>query len=216
MTVQEIRREFLKDMPAVNRKLHYTLFPKIASLALHASKFPVCTTCRYISPERKNRFLLQCTAYKRGDHNHPLISIIGTYDRPDGRYAISLTSPETFEPLHEIVLIYPPHFFSRYRERFLKDGSLSNDEVMETFLKRNNGVSVTRMSERFTASFAKYVQEGSLVAAGRIADGNVIARLLPDNVILMLTFLTDGMLRGSQKEAFEELERARKGARGPK
>ncbi len=103
--------------------------------------------------------------------------------REYGIYAFML-SGKNFDTL----AVYTPHFFSRYRERYIKDTSLSMDEVMEDFFVYNN---VCQIKDVNNASYPN-----SIFASTK--DGVLLGTKHPDNILEFKTFLPSELLKEQQ------------------
>lgn len=129
MTLQEIRLELFKDLPAVLLKISY--FKKeFRRKVLKTSRFPYSVSCEVKTGRRKNFFTIILVARKRGDAKDPFLNIYGIYDRPEGSYAAAFAIRDA------AILIYPPHFFKRYRERIVKDDKLSNKQLIHLYFTK--------------------------------------------------------------------------------
>lgn len=129
MTLQEIRLELFKDLPALLIKLAYRK-KEFRRKVLKASRFPCSATYEIKTGVRKNLFVMILVAKKKREANDPLLISYGIYDRPEGSYAAAFAIHD------ESILIYPPHFFKRYRERIVKDDKLSNKELIRLYFTK--------------------------------------------------------------------------------
>lgn len=126
MTLQEIRLELLKDLPAlVSRLIQYK--KEFRRKALKANRFPYLATYEVKTGRRKNLFTIIFVAKKRSDAHEPFFSVYGIYDRPEGSYGAMIKIGET------MLTIYPPHFFKRYRERIVKDDKLTSKQLISLY-----------------------------------------------------------------------------------
>ena len=104
-----------------------------------------------------------------------------------GMYAITLTQLNR-SIYHNT--IYHPHFFDRYRERFLKDKSMSKLDVIHTYLTNN-----TKSATGHIPS-AKYPDDYWMVTK----DGFCLCNMLGGTLIEAKTFITWDMAGIDQKE----------------
>lgn len=104
-----------------------------------------------------------------------------------GMYAITLSTINRTE-YHNT--IYHPHFFERYRERFLKDMSMSKPEVLHTYITNNP----KSLSSKIPS--AKY--EGEYWMA--VHDGLCLCRVVKGSLVEVKTFITWEMAGHDQKE----------------
>jgi len=114
MTLDEIHKELFSDLRTMEAKIssyHRDFKKKV----LKSSRFPLSHTYDCRTKIKKNFFVVNLYASKRGDWEKPLIGICGIYNRPEGNYLAALALEKN------MTTIYPPHFFKRYRERIAKD-----------------------------------------------------------------------------------------------
>lgn len=132
MTVQEVYMELFTDVQTLhNRDQHYR--KEFAKMALKASRYPISKSYE-ARTKRNNLFVLTYSAMKRSHWKKPFVKIYGIYDRPEGSYAAVLSFDIN------LVSIYPPHFFKRYRERIVKDHSISNKDIIRRYFNNDWGM----------------------------------------------------------------------------
>lgn len=198
MTLEEVARQFQGDYSDILAK-RKTFQPKFSSLVKRSSRFPVRVQYEYISHTNHNRYIYFYSAEKRGEWNEPHCIVVGIYERPEGKYAVTSTNAgHTF-------LIYPPHFFVRYRERILKDDTIYGDELIKRYFKVNDRFTKEPLSEEHTKAYRKYESDDESVQAARCAEGNIFLEIQPPRVVLIKTIISDEMLFEDQKEAFSRL-----------
>ncbi|WP_128353309.1 hypothetical protein [Pedobacter chitinilyticus] len=130
MTLQEIYMELFKDLPSLLLRIS-NCKKEFRRKVLKASRFPCSASYELKTGRRKNLFILTLVAQKRGDAKLPFFNIYGIYDRPEGTYAAGLIIDDA------TILIYPPHFFKRYRERIVKDDKLSNKQLIHLYFTKS-------------------------------------------------------------------------------
>lgn len=100
-----------------------------------------------------------------------------------GIYAISRMEaipPSEAEPSYQV---YIPHFFDRYRERYLKDPSIPKLDVVHHYMLSNRkNASVERQSEKYPGS-----------VWSRCDDGLVLCQQIDPNIYECKTFITFDM-----------------------
>ena len=198
MTLEEVARQFQGDYSDILAK-RKTFQPKFSSLVKRSSRFPVRAQYEYISHTNRNRYIYFYSAEKRGQWNEPHCIVVGIYERPEGTYAVTSTNAgHTF-------MIYPPHFFARYRERILKDDSIYGDELIKRYFKINDRFTKEPLSEEHTKAYRKYESDDESVQAARCAEGNIFLEIQSPRVVLIKTIISDEMLFEDQKEAFSRL-----------
>ena len=109
-----------------------------------------------------------------------------------------------------IISIYPPHFFKRYRERIVKDESISNEEIIRQYFKNDWGFMGAVVNEDFESVYHCFETENkndkvSFVAA--TSQGYCFGEK-QGNVNIIKTIISEDMLFENQKIIFDELKKA--------
>lgn len=195
MSLDEVARQYMGDYGDILAKRKY-LQPKFETLCKRSSRFPVRAQYEYVSHTNHNRYLFFYSADKRGEWKTPHCIVVGIYDRPEGKYAVSSTNAG------RTYIIFPPHFFSRYRERILKDEDIHGEDLIRRFFMANDRFAKQPLTEEHTKAYRKYESEDGSVQAARCAEGNIFLEIQSASVILMKTIISDEMLFEDQKEAF--------------
>lgn len=176
----EARQELQKDKGELKR-----FFPSITERADYkrrvkkATRFPFNYIATFKS-SRGNRYrvILTPTDKKRGATN-PLLSVFTALDTKEGTYILR------YDMITENVTIFTPHFFKRYRERFLKDEALSSEEVREKFLLRNFNITVNSKTEK--------------ESVGTCLDGYIFIRNKDRNTSVCVTYVSPDLLTDEQQ-----------------
>ena len=201
MTVKEIHDEVFKDLKSLNTKMNDS-YNEFKDLVLGTSNYPF-TRCYELVTKKNNLLFVEFTARKRSDWRKPILSIYGIYNLQDGKYAFSPTIDKN------ILSIYPPHFFSRYRERILKDNTLSNDQVIKHYFKNDWGFMGVKVNEKFAEVYHDFESNSdeavSFVAA--TSQGYCFGEK-QGNVNIIKTIISEDMLFGNQKQVFANLRNA--------
>lgn len=164
---------------------------KFRRMVIKSPFFPVRSYCCYTSP-KKNRWIILFEARSKKEIGELCrITFVAIYNSPHGYYAVM---PSSSNGVNHLIL-YPPHFFSRFAERC--NIKLSGIELIRRYFALNNSyafnISETRNAEIYGSS-----EEGA--ALGLISEkGN----------ILFKTYITYDMTKGEQIESFAEKERIR-------
>lgn len=132
MTVQEIHKELFLDIRNLRDQVD-DCRKDFKKAVLKANRYPLTKSYDCKTREKKNLFIVTLTAAKRSSWKSPILTIYSIYARPEGKYAVPLTLDMN------IASIYPPHFFKRYRERIVKDESISNEELIRLYFKNDWG-----------------------------------------------------------------------------
>ena len=200
MTLEEIAQELQNDFETANRIAWYR-YDKYKSLVLKSKSFPLFRHYECKTPQRKNRFFVQYSAFKRSDWKNPIKKTYCIFARPEGLFCALVGLKE------DMIYLYPPHFFSRYRERIIKRDDISNEDLIHLFLDRTWG---------FYAEFAEYVNidelkdweqlktEGPIDFVGTCPDG-VLFGEIHGNVCLIKTIIPECMLHPDQVEFYDRV-----------
>ena len=132
MTLEEIHKELQEDWDYAAKTSSYRA-EAFRSVVLKSRTFPVRRSYECKTNRRKNRFYIQFTAVKRSDHKNPFVGYYSIYERPEGQYCAIVGRIEGF------TVILPPHFFSRYRERVVRDNQISRTDLIHHFMQRDWG-----------------------------------------------------------------------------
>lgn len=207
MTVHEIHKEVFEDIKSLRNKLDECR-KDFKKTVLKCSFYPVTKSYDCKTRVKKNLFIVDFTALKRSDWKKPILSIYGIYSRPEGKYAVVPTVEM------KIISIYPPHFFLRYRERVVKDGSISNVNIIRQYFKNDWGFMGAIVNEDFESVYHCFENDNindkvSFVAA--TSQGYCFGEK-QGNVNIIKTIVTEDMLFDNQKFLFNELREAFKKA----
>lgn len=206
MTLEDVARQFQGDYGDLLAKRKY-FQPKFSSLAKRSSRFPLSAQYDYISHTNHNRYIYFYSVQKRGQWNEPHCIVVGIYDRPEGKYAITSTNAG------QTYIIYPPHFFARYRERILKDEAIYGEELIKRFFKVNDRFSKEPLTEAHTKAYQKYEAGGESIQAARCTEGNIFLEIQSYKIVIVKTIISDEMLFEDQKDAFSKLSDTLEAAR---
>lgn len=147
---------------------------------IKSSKFPIYfKPIEYTSP-RNNKFLLFIEGKSKKDATTPFVTFVVYYFKPEGIYAI-MVFPSRFNS--KKIVIYPPHFFDRYKERYLEKDIATLDAMKEYF--KFNSANILQFSE------GKYYR-------GSCNHGFVFGEKLSENINIIKAFITKEMLKGDQ------------------
>jgi len=171
---------------------------------LRSSRYPLTRSYDCKTREKKNLFVIDLTALKRSDWKKPILSIYGIYSRSEGKYAAALTIEMN------ILSIYPPHFFKRYRERIVKDESISNEDIIRLYFKYDWGFMGAFVNDDFESVYHCFEKDNkddivSFVAA--TSQGYCFGEK-QGNVNIIKTIIAEEMLFDNQKKVFNELKNA--------
>lgn len=183
----EKKREVFRDSYEINEQLTKIIQRSDYVRAVKkAPKFPFNYTTHFKS-KRGNRYTIILTPLdkKKGGLENPLTSIYTKLSTEEGVYMLR------YDSVKYNLTIYTPHFFSRYKSRFLKEDSLSPEEVIDTFAKRNFNL------VRSTEAGEEYI--------GTCTDGYIHLKHKEGGVTIAVTFVSFDMLRKEQTDKTEIL-----------
>ena len=203
MTVQEIHKELFEDIKNLRNQLdNYRKDFKKA--VLRGSRYPLTKSYDCKTREKKNLFVVTLTAIKRSNWKKPILSIYSIYTRPEGNYAVPLTLDMN------IASIYPPHFFKRYRERIVKDESISNEDIIRLYFKNDWGFVGAVVNEDFESVYHCFEADDKDEKVSFVAttsQGYCFGEK-QGNVNIIKTIISEEMLFDNQKPLFDSMKRA--------
>lgn len=190
MTLEEIHKELHNDAGNTMKTVGHRA-AAFRSVVLKSRTFPVIRHYECSTIGRKNRFFVKLMATKRGDYSNPYMESYCIYSRPEGLYCAILGHVEGF------TVIMPPHFFSRYRERVVRDEQISGTDLIHLFMRRywhfyfanfpTDGREVFDTIEDVLAAekvdLIGICTDG-LVFGERIGDINLIKTIIPGRMLL--------------------------------
>lgn len=171
---------------------------KFRRLVIKSTRFPVYAHSLYLSPRKNNWIILFEARSKKEIGEESRITFVTYHNSPHGYYAVMVSYLNNRQHL----IVYPPHFFSRYAER-CKIG-LSGVDLILRFFKLNYSYAyefkdIQLQADEFRTEIYGSTAEG--VAMGvETVEGNVLFK----------TFITYNMTKGEQIDIFTENERYRK------
>ena len=203
MTVEEIHKEVFKDIKNLRNKIDD--FKKdFGKAVLKVSRYPFTKSYDCKTREKKNLFIVYFSALKRSNWKKPILSINGIYSRPEGKYAFSITLEMN------LISIFPPHFFKRYRERIVKDEAILEEDTIRLYFKNAWGFMGSVVNENFESVYHCFEANDkndkiSFVAA--TSEGYCFGEK-QGNVNIIKTIISEDMLFDNQKFLFLELKNA--------
>lgn len=201
MTVKEIHKEVFEDIKNLKNKLDECR-NDFKKWVLKSSHYPLTKSYDCKTREKKNLFIVDFTAIKRSSWKKPILSIYGIYSRPEGKYAVAPTIDMN------ISSIYPPHFFQRYRERIVKDESLSNEDIIRQYFKDDWGFVGAVVNDDFESVYHCFENddENDKVNFVAAASAGYCFGEKQGNVNIIKTIISEEMLFENQKPLFAQLK----------
>lgn len=207
MTVQEIHKEIFEDIKNLQSKFDECR-KNFKKAVLKASRYPLTKSYDCNTIGKKNLFIVAYTAFKRSNWKNPIMCLYSIYTRPEGKYAVAPSVDMN------IVTIYPPHFFKRFRERIVKDESISNEDIIRQYFKNDWGFMGAVVNKDFESVYHCFENDNekdkvSFVAA--TSQGYCFGEK-QGNVNIIKTIISEKMLFENQKPLFNDLKNAFKEA----
>ena len=171
--IQKDRRDLIDFFDSILQRADYRRRVK------KAINFPFVYSATFKS-RRGNRYKVLVTITdKKSGLTNPILSVYTSLDTKEGTYILR------YDWVQNHVSIFTPHFFKRYRERFLKDEALSSEEVRDKFLLRNQNLSSSNLD----------VKED----IGTCRDGYVYIRRKDNSTNICVTFVSPDLLTEEQQ-----------------
>lgn len=201
MTEKELVIEVTKDYLNAFRFSDH-LDKKFRRVVIKARQFPVKMCYEYFSP-RKNKWLILCESRSKKEVlDNSRITLVVTFNTALGIHAVMGTF--TGGKMHFV--IYPPHFFSRYRQRAQID--MTGIPLIKRFFTDNYSyvydINVVKLSDNM---IKKEVH-------GSTAEGVALGVQTVEGNVLFKTFITYEMLKGEQIVIFTNNEKIRQEIHG--
>lgn len=197
MTEAELLEEINNDLPNVVN-ISNNKDAKVRRIIHKSVLFPVYLHS-YVTSPRKNKWIILWEARsKKNVGDNSLISFVCYQDTPHGRYAYM----PTWADKKLILIVYPPHFFSRFAKRM--NLNLTGVDLIKRYFEINNSYAFDLDSSLIDDTCKQNIYGSSLEG---IALG---LKSVEHNIILFKTFITYEMTKGSQIEVFARNEEIRR------
>ena len=200
MSDNEIYEEIKTDFFNLNDKIRYSE-NRFQSALKKATRFPFVQTYPYETRERRNRYIITYTARGPFDYKKPLVSVHCLFREKSGEAAAAINWS------FGIVMMYKNHFFRRYRERVIKDASVSIQDTIERFFSKEwslFGVKITQELEDVFHCFEGHYSDDEVNVLVCTEEGYSFV-CKKENLFVMKTIITDEMLSDRQRALFPQL-----------
>lgn len=175
---------------------------KFRRMVIKSNQFPVYAHSVYTSP-RKNIWLILFEARTKKEIREDCrITFVTCYNSPHGYYAVLISFLK--EKAH--LILYPPHFFSRYAKRC--HVNLSGIDLMIQFFKLNASY-IFELNERRIDNNHYQIE-----VYGSTKEGVALGFQSLEGNICFKTFITYDMTKGEQVSRFSENEKIRQEIHG--
>lgn len=222
MNCREIYNALEKDLPKVKYRTQY-MMPKVVKELKKESKFPAWRICKYTAPESGFKYNLCYYAEFPVNAQRPTNMHYSIMDTDGGEAIIRTVEGQYIKPDGNVVdlkqiYLYTHHFLERYNDRFLKNPSLTYDEIACMFSCRNKIIIPTKMNEKINRNYAKHgrfnshvyeVRDGVCFALTAFEDakdenGNLIPNDEGTLLVIYTTFMKENDMSDEQLKAIED------------
>ena len=174
MTYKEMYDHLAADKKKVDIKIDY-LLPKAIKSFKKTMRFPAWELYDYTIPSTNNKYVIYFYAESRARIENPEIGSFTIVHNGKHRFIVKWgAGGYKHTPDGEMMAIrqihaYTSHFIQRYNERFLKDDSLTANEIAARYLSRNTIAMPLKQNEGINRNHEKYGEKGQY--AFRVRDG---------------------------------------------
>lgn len=200
MTVDEIHQEIINERNYIEQQ-KVKFVKSYRKVVLKSNQFPIVKYFTFTTPKRKNQYILQFKFDKRDLWDNPSYILFGIYSRPEGKYMVIPTNG------YKGLDIYPPHFFKRYRERIVKDYSLTTDQLIRRYIERQKGVMYQIADENDRENFLSFEKDDgqSVEIVASVSEGFCFGVNI-NTINIMKTIISEDMLFENQKKRLNNLK----------
>ena len=173
LDIQKDRQNLIDFFPSILQRADYRRRVK------KATHFPFAYIATFKSSRGNKYKVIVTPTDKKSGLTNPILSVYTTLDTKEGTYILR------YDWVRDNVSIFTPHFFKRYRERFLKDETLSPENVRDKFLLRNQNLSSSNLDTKEDI--------------GTCRDGYVYIRRKDKHTNICVTFVSPDLLKEEQQ-----------------
>ena len=204
MEYEDIYREIRNDFRDVLDYYNKTLKPKVCKEALKCPQnlYPWRKFDYYTHPKSRNKYVFFSIVKKHSLWKEPESTVFCEYEGKYGKEIITAAiwkDRRTFQPTL-MLSVFKPHFFQRYKERFLKNNDFEFNKIA-IFLARNAGA-LQISSEAVSAKELLKDEPGYNNAALLNLDGLCLGKVSIENpnIYIYKTFIPFDELFWKQNE----------------
>ena len=161
MSYKEMYDILMDDFPKVRYWAEKQL-DKVKKELMMASIFPAFKIIKYQSPLSNNRYYIYFYVGNASLLNDPYVGHFAEFFIKKNRFLVA-AHMGGYKPLMKDVIVdmpqvyaYSHHFFEQYNKRFLKDESLTINEIACHFFSRNRLYEPVRINERVNRNIDNY------------------------------------------------------------
>ncbi len=201
MTELEFQEEIYEDAKNVAVYSRH-LVSRFRRIVIKSKHFPVIKEYDYLSPQN-NRWVIQLEAKsKKETGRKSRMGFFCYFDSSHGYYVVSLTvAPSILKRKHQLVL-YIPHFFSRYAER--NQVEKTGVELIRHYFKKNENAGYHIEGKQLSDTTYERTVSGST------AEGVALGFISGHDTVFFKTFISHDMAKGEQVETFAASEYIRR------
>jgi len=217
MSYKEMYDNLAKDKDKVEYRKTYYL-PKAIKEFKKARKFPAWKWYDYTNPSTGNQYVVFFYVENRLQIEKPICDSFFVYYVNNKRFIIDWvailikqTHSHPLEPVREI-RAFSSHFFQRYGERFIKNNSLSSNDVACVFFARNPDFIPIEINEEINNNIGNYNDKAN--RGFRVRDGFCFTMSGVENsddenridaiVTVFTTFVAESSMSEIQRDAIEK------------
>lgn len=174
MTYKELYNHLAADKQKVDIRKEYFM-PKAVRAFKKKTKFPAWEIYEYTVPATNNKYVIYFYAENRLRAEKPEVGSFCIAYNGQYRFVVQWSAgPYKHTPNSEMIVVkqihaYTSHFMQRYNERFLKDETLTPNEVAARYLSRNPVAMPLQQNDGINRNHEKYGEKGRY--AFRVRDG---------------------------------------------
>lgn len=127
MTLDEIYKSVYADFGFVVQKLNQAV-KEFGRASLKKNKYPFKQKYKYKNYKSNTEYSIYLICFKRSQWNNPMFSIITSYSHDGGTTAIAMNPVQGHS-----IQVYTPHFWSRFKERYLVNQSLPTQDAIDFY-----------------------------------------------------------------------------------
>lgn len=198
MTECEILQEIKYDLPDVI-EISNNKEAKVRRIIQKSLRFPVFVHSYITSPKKNKWIILWEARSKKNIGDKALVTLVCYHETSHGRYVFM----PTWNDDKLILIVYPPHFFSRFAERMELD--VTGVDLLRRYFERNNSYTYEVEKEVVSNGLCRRNVYGTSLEGVGLG-----AEVTGCDIILFKTFITYEMTKGQQVSLFARNEEIRK------
>lgn len=225
MTYKQMYDHLCEDSSKLKYKMEYYL-PKVIKEFRRTIRFPAWKWYEYESPKTKNNYVIIYYAENQNCIETPksdfFVNVFFDKQRYVVRWRVSGYKHTTESPIILLRQIhaYSSHFLHRYKERYLKDKTLTSNDIACQYLSRNDVAMPIEITKEINRNIEQYGEGGK--NGFRVRDGICFAQTsfqgkqsddgdrnkdrIDAMAIIYTTFMSEHNMTDSQLIAIEKVQ----------